>query len=62
VEAVISDEVALVRLMSAVKDMRKLQKDYFRGRRDVIEAAKASEKRVDKLIVEIEDKQGKLFE
>jgi len=49
-------------IISAVKRMRKLQKDYFATRdREILKESKRQEKVVDLLINEFENGQTKLF-
>jgi hypothetical protein len=50
-----------VAILAAVRDMRRLQKRFFSGdfkgeaeRRDVISSAKAAERRVDKMLAELD--------
>jgi len=51
-------------LLVSVSEMRDLQKQFFRDKRDVIEQAKIKEREVDRIIAEIQElrnPQKKLF-
>jgi cell fate (sporulation/competence/biofilm development) regulator YmcA (YheA/YmcA/DUF963 family) len=49
-------------LLEAVATMRKHQRQYFQTRRiDALQASKESEARVDRMVTELEERQGRLL-